>query len=64
MADIYLDSAAASLIQQEALEAGNAFVELYNHLTVSASDITIALRATLKDARETVATSIIAQIMK
>jgi len=55
MAKIYLDSAATSLVQPEVLAACDEFMNLYRDPTLSASDITLALRASLKGARKAMA---------
>lgn len=55
MNKIYLDSAATSLVQPEVLDACNEFINLYRDGTLSASDITLALRESLKGARNAVA---------
>lgn len=55
MSKIFLDSAASSLIHPKVLKAGDEFVNLYRDENLSASDITLALRESLKDARANVA---------
>lgn len=51
MEKIYLDSAATSLVQPEVLAACDEFMDLYRDKALSASDITLALRESLKGAR-------------
>ena len=55
MKKIYLDSAATSLVQPEVLAACDEFINLNRDDTLSASDITLALRESLKGARKAVA---------
>jgi cysteine desulfurase / selenocysteine lyase len=55
MKNIYLDSAASSLISPQVLKAADEFIGLYKNENLSASDITLALRTSLKDARAAVA---------
>ena len=58
MQEIYLDSAATSLIQPEVLAAGDRLVDLYKNPNLSASDVTMTLRKSLINARQSVASLI------
>ena len=55
MSKIFLDSAASSLIHPKVLKSADNFVNLYKDENLSASDITLALRESLKGARSNVA---------
>lgn len=55
MSKIYLDSAATSLVQPQVLAACDEFINLYRDESLSASDITLALRESLKGARKSIA---------
>lgn len=55
MEKVYLDSAATSLVAPEVLAACDEFMGLYRDDSLSASDITLALRESLKGARRSMA---------
>lgn len=55
MEKIFLDSAASALVDDQVLKAIDEFIRLYRDDSLSASDITLALRSSLQGARENVA---------